>query len=113
MAQALRDVGYDASATLADADILRGLRNQKGIELLVLDGSERPWIVGATIAAVRAKNWALPIILIARPNDELRAEATRLGVEAFLEAPVTTQEIRRVAMQLVPAVPDVAFDLAG
>jgi CheY-like chemotaxis protein len=113
MVQALRDAGYVVSATLTGSNVVRDLRNQAAIELLVLDASERPWILGETLEAVRAVNWVLPIILIARPDKELRAEAERLGVEAILETPVSAQEIRRVATQIVPVVPEVELDLAG
>lgn len=113
IAQALRDAGYVVSTTLAGPDVLRDLRNQKAIELLVLDGSERPWIVGSIIDSVRAINWALPIVLISRPDPELRAEAERLGVEAILESPVAAEEILRAATKFVPVVPEVQLDLAG
>jgi CheY-like chemotaxis protein len=113
IAHALRDAAYAVSTTVTGEDTFRGLRNQQAIELLVLDGSERPRSVGATIEAVRAMNWALPIILIAPADPELHAEAKRLGVEAILEAPVAPDEIRRAAARLVPVVPEVELDLAG
>ena len=109
IAQALRDVGYVVSTTLAGADVLRDLRNQKAIELLVLDASERPGTVGAIIDSVRAVNWALPIVLISRPDPELRAEAERQGVEAILEAPATAPEIHRAVTNIVPVVPEVEY----
>ena len=113
IAQALRDAGYVVSTTLAGPDVCRNLRNQKGIELLVLDGSEQPSTVSSIIDGVRAANWALPIVLISRPDPELRAEAERLGVEAILESPVSAGEVRRAATRIVPAVPEVELDLAG
>lgn len=113
IAQALRDAGYVVSMTLAGADVLRALRSESAIELLVLDCSEPPWAVGSIIDSVRAFNWALPIVLIALPDHELRAEAERLGVEAILEAPVAMDDLRRVATKIVPLVPEVDFDLAG
>jgi len=113
IAQVLRDAGYVASTTLAGADVLRDLRNQRAIELLVLDGSEPPWVVGSIIDSVRAINWALPIVLISRPDPELRAEADRLGVEAILESPVAVEEILHAATKIVPVVPEVELDLAG
>ena len=113
IAHALRDAGYVVSTALAGTDVLRNLRNQKAIELLVLDGSERPWSVGSIIDSVRAINWALPIVLISRPDPELRAEAERLGVEAILESPVAAEEILRAATKFVPVVPEVELDLAG
>ena len=113
IARTLRDAGYVVSTTLAGAEVLRDLRNPKAIELLVLDGSERPWSVGSIIDSVRAINWALPIVLISRPDPELRAEAERLGVEAILESPVAPEEIRRAATKIVPVVPEVELDRAG
>jgi DNA-binding NtrC family response regulator len=113
IAQALRDEGYIVSTTLADTDISRSLRNQEAIELLVLDGSERPWSVGSIIDCARAVDWALPIVLISRTDPELRAEAERLGVEAILEIPVAAEEIRRAAKKLVPVLPAEELDLAG
>jgi DNA-binding response OmpR family regulator len=113
IAQALRDAGYVVSTTLMGRDALRDLRSQRAIELLVLDGSDWPSIVGSTIDAVRAVNWALPIILVARPDPALRAEAERLGVEAVLDAPVAAEEIRRAAKKIVPVLPEVELDLAG
>jgi DNA-binding response OmpR family regulator len=113
IAQALRDAGYAASTARAGTDVLRDLRNQNAIELLVLDGSERPRIVGSIIEAVRAINWALPIVLISRPDPELRSEAERLGVEAILESPVAAEEILRAAAKIVPVIPEVELDSAG
>jgi DNA-binding response OmpR family regulator len=113
IAQALRDAGYVVSTTPAGADVLRDLRNQKAVELLVLDASEMPGTVGGIIDSVRAIDWALPIILISRPDPELRAEAERLGIEAILETPVVAQEIRRTATRIVPVVPEGEFALAG
>ncbi len=113
IAQALRDAGYVVSTVLAGADVLRALRTQRAIELLVLDGSERPRSVGSIIDAVRAINWALPIVLISRPDPELRGEAERLGVEAILESAVAAEEIVRVATKFVPVIPEVELDLAG
>ena|GEM_PF-2827095 len=113
IAHALRDAGYVVRTTVTGADTFRGLRNHRAVELFVLDGCERPRSVAATIEAVRAMNWALPIILIAPPDPELHAEANRLGVEAILEAPVAPDEIRRAATRLVPVVPEAELDLAG
>lgn len=113
IAQTLRDAGYVVSTTLAGAEVLRDLRNQKAIELLVLDGSERPWSVGSIIDSIRAIDWALPIVLISRPDPELRAEAERLGVEAILESPVAAEEIRRAATKIVPVALEVELDRAG
>ena len=75
--------------------------------------SEMPWIETSIIDAVRAIDWALPIILIARPDPELLAEASRQGVEAILEAPVDAEDIRRAATKIVPVVPEAEFDLTG
>jgi len=113
IAQTLRDAGYGVSTTLAGVEVLRDLRNQKAIELLVLDGSERPWSVGSLIDSIRAIDWALPIVLISRPDPELRAEAERLGVEAILESPVAAEEIRRAATKIVPVALEVELDRAG
>ena len=113
IAQTLRDAGYVVSTTLAGVEALRPLRNQNAIELLILDGSEQPWSVGSIIDSVRAINWALPIVLISRPDPELRAEAERLGVEAILESPVAAEEIRRAATRIVPVVLEVELDRAG
>jgi DNA-binding response OmpR family regulator len=112
VAQALRDAGYIVSTTLTGS-VPRELRKQKAIELLVLDGSEGPWRLGSTVESVRSVNWALPIVLIARPDPVLRAEAETLGVEVILETPVAADEIRRAATRIVPVVPDVELDLAG
>jgi CheY-like chemotaxis protein len=113
LARVLRDAGYVVSTTLAGANVLRDLRSQMSVELLVLDGSETPWVAAEIIDAVRTLNWALPIILIAKPEAGLLAEAERQGVEAILEAPVVEEEIRRVATTIVPVVPEVELDLAG
>ncbi|NUP07303.1 MAG: hypothetical protein HOW73_14710 [Polyangiaceae bacterium] len=113
IAQALRHEGYVVSTTLARADVLRDLRNQKALELLVLDGSERPWIAASMIASARAINPALPIVLILEHDPELRGDAERLGVEAILESPVAAEEIRHAATHIVPVLPEVELDLAG
>ena len=67
----------------------------------------------STIESVRAINWALPIVLISRPDPQLHAEAERQGVEAILETPVAVEEICRAAANIVPVVPEVELDLAG
>jgi len=113
IAQALRDAGYVVSTTLTSADVLRDLRNQPAVELLVIDGSEGSWIAESLINSVRAVNWALPILLIAPPDPVLRAEAERQGVEAILETPVAAEQMRRAAANIVPVVPEVDLDLAG
>jgi CheY-like chemotaxis protein len=113
LARVLRDAGYIVSTTLAGANLLRDVRSQMNVELLVLDGSETPSVAGEIIDAVRTLNWALPIILIAKPEAGLLAEAERQGVEAILEAPVVAEEFRRVATTLVPVVPEVELDLTG
>jgi len=113
VAHALREVGYVVNTALTGADVLRELRNQKAIELLVFDGSDTPWLVAETIDAVRAINWAMPIVLILRHDPVLYAEAERLGVEAILEVPVAADDIRRVATKLVPVVPELEFKPAS
>lgn len=113
LARVLRNAGYVVSTTLAGANVLRDLRHQMNIELLVLDGTETPAIAAEIIDVVRTRNWALPIILIANPEAALLAEAQRQGVEAILEAPVDGDEIRRVATTIVPVVPELELDLAG
>jgi len=113
VARMLGDAGYVVSTTLVGANVPRDLRTQVGIELLVLDGSETPWVAAEIIGAVRAVNWALPIILIAGPDPDLRAEAQRQGVEAILEAPVVAEELRRVATTMAPIVPEAELDLTG
>ena len=92
IAQALRDAGYFVSTTLTGTDLLRELRTQRAIELLVIDGSEEHWMVESIIESVRTINWALPIVLISRPDPRLRAEAERQGVEAILETPVALSD---------------------
>jgi DNA-binding NtrC family response regulator len=109
----LADAGYNVGTTPAGANVPRDIRNRRSIELLVLDGSEMPWIDAEIIDAIRAVDWALPIVVIARPDPELLAEARRQGVEAFLEAPVDAEDIRRAAASIVPVVPEAEFDLAG
>ena len=113
IARALREAGYVVSTARAGADVLRELRPQRAVELLVFDGSERPGTVSSIIESVRAINWTLPIVLIARPDPELRAEGERLGVETILEAPVNPDEICHAAARIVPVVPEVELDLAG
>jgi CheY-like chemotaxis protein len=113
LARVLRGAGYVVSTTLSGANVLRDLRSQMSIELLVLDGSETPRVAVEVIEAVRTFNFALPIILIAKPEAGLLAEAERHGVEAILHAPVVAEEIRRAATTIVPIVPEVELHLAG
>jgi len=112
-AQALRDAGYFVSTAHTSSDLVRHLRTQQAVELLVIDDSEGHWTVESLIESVRAINWALPILLISRPDTQLRAEAERQGVEVFLETPVAVEEICRAAANIVPVVSEVEFDLAG
>jgi CheY-like chemotaxis protein len=112
VAQALRAMGYVVSTTQAGTEALRDLRRQDAIELLVVDASGEPQSVGMFIEAVRSDHWALPILLIAGADRELRAEAERLGVEAVLEGPVTALDVGRAATKILP-VPEVDLALAG
>ena len=113
IAHALSDAGYFVRTALTRRDLLRDLRTQEAIELLVIDGSEEHWMEESIIESVRAINWALPIVLISKPDPQLRAEAERQGVEAILETPVAVEEICRAAANIVPVVPEVELDLAG
>ena len=113
IAQALRDAGYVVSTAHTSTDLARVLRTQQATELLVIDGSEGHWMLESLIESIRAINWALPILLISRPDPQLRAEAERQGVEGFLETPVAPEEICRAAANIVPVVSEVELDLAG
>jgi hypothetical protein len=61
IAQALRDAGYFVITTLTGTDLLRELRTQQAIELLVIDGSEAHWMVesisGSRDPEVESREW--------------------------------------------------------
>lgn len=110
IATTLRTAGYSVSVAQSATGIISHLRSGcSPIQLLVLDGSNQPWVAGAILDSLRYANWPSPIILIAGRDPELRAEAKRLGVDAVVRAPPDTQRLRTVATRLVPVGPELSL----
>jgi hypothetical protein len=59
----VREVVTSPSCARVSKFLLESPRDRP-IDLLVLDGSERPWVADAVITAVRAAGYAMPIVLI-------------------------------------------------
>jgi hypothetical protein len=80
---------------------------QDSIELLVLDGTERPWMVLTLIDVVRGIVPALPIILYADNDIEVHKEAQRLAVDVVLQTPPSKEELSLTALELAPILSEV------
>lgn len=107
IAAVLRAAGYNVTVIGEATRVVAQLRGgRSSTELLVLDGTERPWVTAAILNGLRYANWALPIILIAGADRELRTEAKRLGVDAVLDAPLDPEQLRHTATRLAPIVPE-------
>jgi DNA-binding response OmpR family regulator len=110
---ALRSAGYQVTPVKMGPGIMRDLRRRvdktlrtSPVELLVLDGSERPWVALALVDVVRSVYPSLPIIFVSRLDPEMRAEARRLDVDLIIDAPPDLGELRRAALELAPLVPE-------
>ena len=99
----LRRQGY---VTVAEADPQQVLNNgfePETFDLLLLD-YKMPGMDGLTLLAQlrRRECRARCILLSAFVNDEVRSQATNLGVDRVLEKPVGVDELRRALNELLP-----------
>ena len=100
------------SATVGTASLerspaaLNGLFGTRSIELLVLDGAGEPELAVRVLNSIREAHPALPIILIAGTDPEVRTEATRLGVDIVLDALATIAGLWRAAQELASLFPE-------
>ena len=112
--QRLLEVGgyWVDSATIGMASLVQssaavsGLFRSRSIELLVLDGAGEPELAVRLLNSIRETYPALPIILIAGSDPEVRKEARRLGIDIVLDAPATIADLRRAAQELAPLFPE-------
>jgi CheY-like chemotaxis protein len=114
IAAVLRAAGYSvATATSPTRAAARVRSAGSPTELLVLDGCDRPWAAAAFLDALRDASSAVPIILIAGQDAELRAEAERVGVDVVLDAPFDSDRLLTAAMKLVPVVRDLDIECSS
>jgi hypothetical protein len=90
---------------------LKTLFGARSIELLVLDGAGEPQLAARLLELIRQYYPALPIILIATRDAEVRSEARRVAVDIVLDAPVTIAALRRAARELAPMFPEPRADI--
>lgn len=106
----LRRAGYRVTALKTGAELGELIdRVLEGhvvdpIDLIVTD-NRMPVTSGLElIAALRARDWALPVVLItAFASPEVRAEAARLGAAAVLDKPFPLSILQEVVDDLIPA----------
>jgi hypothetical protein len=99
-----------SSESLRPHGALKGLFGVRSIELLVLDGAGEPELADRLLESIRRYYPALPIILIATRDAEVRKEARRVAVDIVLDAPLTIAALRRAARQLAPRFPESRAD---
>ena len=98
IAHALADDGYAVSTAEIGSQVVDHLTQQleAPVDLLVLDGTARPWVAEALADALRRAGWRLPIIFLC-VDDAADCDAT--VVAGF---PIDVERIARVARALVP-----------
>jgi DNA-binding NtrC family response regulator len=105
MAAALESAGYrvaTASSCARIADHLEGTGRCAPIGLLVLDGTERPWVAAAVIAALRDSGRDIPVLLVVRESGP-HAETRRLGVREIFEWPLRPDALRSAVARVLLA----------
>ena len=72
-------------------------------DALVLDLSGRSWARIDVLDLVCSSDWAFPVIaLVAKDDENARAEASRLAVRAVLDLPVDEATLRAELMDIIP-----------
>jgi hypothetical protein len=69
--------------------------------LLVLDGLDRSWICVALVDALRAAGCELPVVLIAKRDQNMIAEAKRLSIELLEDWQLFTPALGEVVCRLL------------
>ena len=105
----LRASGYEVKSIrfgqTAASDLQIGKRLVRDpVELVVLDASRRPSHALMVLEALRAADANIPAIVVAGPDAETRAEASRLGADAVLDSPLDMSRLRALAESLAPAI---------
>ncbi len=110
---ALRGLGYDLIEARNGAELL----DELGDGLLLGDRSAQPDVIisdirmpGLTgmeiLAGLRQAHWSTAIVLMTAYADrETRAEAERLGVDAFFEKPFDIDDLVTAVVNMTPTLP--------
>jgi CheY-like chemotaxis protein len=110
---ALRGLGYDLIEARNGAELL----DELGDGLLLGDPSAQPDVIisdirmpGLTgmeiLAGLRQAHWSTAIVLMtAYADGETRAEAERLGVDAFFEKPFDIDDLVTAVVNMTPSLP--------
>jgi AmiR/NasT family two-component response regulator len=93
---ALTRAGCDAREAAAPLELFKtvgisgpSLSHPTRPDVVVLDVTGSEWATLEMLELVCSEHWTLPVVVLARPNDEeAHAEARRLGAAAILELPV-------------------------
>lgn len=99
----LKRAGYKTITEEDPLQVLAGGRQEDGIDLLLLD-YKMPGMDGLTLLAeLRRRECKAHCILIsAFLNDDVRSQASNLGVERVLEKPVDVRALRQALDDLLP-----------
>lgn len=99
----LQRAGYLTLTAGDPAEVLANGDRTSGLDLLLLD-YRMPGMNGLSLLAeLRRRDCLAPCILVsAFLNEDVRTEATRLGVERVLQKPVDIVMLRRALDELVP-----------
>jgi CheY-like chemotaxis protein len=99
----LKRAGYLTRTSGDPAEVLAHGEQTARLDLLLLD-YRMPGMNGLSLLAeLRRRDCLAPCILVsAYLNDEVRDEATRLGVDRVLQKPVDIMMLRRALDELVP-----------
>jgi CheY-like chemotaxis protein len=103
IAATLRAAGYGvatASSCARIADQLDGSRMSAPVGLLVLDGSERPWVAAAVVAALRDAGRDIPVLLVVRDTAR-HGDTRRLGVREIFESPLRPDALRSAVARVL------------
>jgi DNA-binding response OmpR family regulator len=109
LAVTLRRDGFEVLEARNGAELLKLIareilenREKPGIDLIVSD-IRMPEVSGiGALASFRKDDWATPVLLItAFGDDEVRAEAKRLGAAAVFSKPFDMDDFRTVVLNLV------------
>jgi DNA-binding response OmpR family regulator len=110
LSQSLRDAGYEVDALADGLELMEQLAscvawgNRPAVDLIISD-VRMPWVDGLEVlrAIGRCVGYPRVILITAFGDDELHAEALRLGAAAIMDKPFDIEELLARVREIVPA----------